>query len=195
MNTPTLGTERLILRKFTEGDLEALYQIYSDEEVNKFLPWFPLKTMEEAKDFYEKQFVSRYDQKCAYHYAICLKENDHPIGYICVSTDSSHDLGYGLRKEFWHRGIAAEAGKAVIEQLKKDDIPYITATHDVNNPRSGGVMRRLGMKYQYSYEEQWQPKNILVTFRMYQLNLDGDEGRIYKGYWNNSAVRFVETDI
>ncbi len=39
--------------------------------------------------------------------------------------------------------------------LRQDGIPYITATHDKNNPRSGDVMRRLGMKYCYSYEEQW----------------------------------------
>ena len=42
MNTPTLQTERLSLRKFNKNDIEALYQIYSDEEVNKFLPWFPI---------------------------------------------------------------------------------------------------------------------------------------------------------
>ena len=35
MNTPRLETERLILRKFTEDDLEALYYIHSDEEVNQ----------------------------------------------------------------------------------------------------------------------------------------------------------------
>lgn len=40
MNTPALETGRLILRRFTETDLEALYQIYRDEEVNKFLPWY-----------------------------------------------------------------------------------------------------------------------------------------------------------
>ena len=44
------------------------------------------------------------------------------------------------------------------------------------------------MKYQYSFEEQWQPKNIVVIFRMYQLNLDGQEDRIYKKYWDTSAV-------
>lgn len=42
MNTPALTTERLILRKFTKNDIEAVYKIYSDEEVNKFLPWFTL---------------------------------------------------------------------------------------------------------------------------------------------------------
>ena len=84
--------------------------------------------------------------------------------------DSNYDLGYGLRKEFWNKGIVTEACKAVIEQLKKDRIPYITATHDINNPRSGEVMKKLGMSYQYSYEEQWQPKDIKVTFRLYRLN-------------------------
>lgn len=124
--------------------------------------------------------------------AICLKEDNYPIGYIKVDMEEHHDFGYGLRKEFWHKGIVTEAGKAVIEQVKKDGLPYITATHDRNNPRSGGVMQNVGMKYQYSYEEQWQPKNILVTFRTYQLNLDGNESRVYKKYWDTSTVHFVE---
>lgn len=41
-------------------------------------------------------------------------------------------------------------------------------------------MKQLGMKYQYSYEEQWQPKNLLVTFRMYQLNFAGNAGMFKK---------------
>lgn len=195
MNTPTLKTKRLILRKFTGNDIEALYKIFSGEEVNKFLPWFPLATIEDARAFYKKQFESKYIQQCSYNYAICLKENNYPIGYVNVGTNDSYDFGYGLCKEFWHRGIVTEASRAVIEQVAEDGIPYITATHDVNNPRSGGVMKRLGMTYRYSYEEQWQPKDFLVIFRMYQLNLDGNENRIYKKYWNNSAVHFIETGI
>lgn len=195
MNTPRLETERLILRKFTEDDLEALYYIHSDEEVNRFLPWFTLRNMEDARVFYEEQLVSRYREERAYNYAVCMKENDYPVGYVNVSMDDSYDFGYGLRREFWHRGIITEAGKAVIEQLLRDGIPYITATHDVNNPRSGRVMKRLGMKYRYSYQEQWQPKNIQVIFRMYQLNLDGSESRIYQRYWDKSEVHFIERDV
>ena len=195
MNTPRLETERLILRKFTEDDLEALYYIHSDEEVNRFLPWFPLRNMEDARAFYEERFMSRYREDRAYNYAVCLKENDYPVGYVNVSMDDSYDFGYGLRREFWHRGIITEAGQAVIEQLLRDGIPYITATHDVNNPRSGRVMKRLGMKYRYSYQEQWQPKNIQVIFRMYQLNLDGSESRIYQKYWDKSEVHFIERDV
>ena len=194
-NTPALETERLILRRFNENDMEALFAIYKDEDVNTYLPWFPLKSLEEAKPFFEERYAESYRQSRGYKYAVCLKTDNVPIGYIHVSMGDSHDLGYGLRKEFWHRGIAKEAGSAVIEQLKKDGFLYITATHDVKNPRSGGVMKQLGMIYQYSYEEQWQPKDILVTFRMYQLNLDGENERIYKKYWDNSAVHFVERAV
>ena len=195
MNTPTLETERLILRKFTEEDLEALYQIYSDEEVNRFLPWFPLKSMDEARTFFEERYAATYAQPQAYAYAICLKKDNYPVGYIKADMEEHHDFGYGLRKELWHQGIVTEAGRAVVAQVKKDGLPYITATHDRNNPHSGGVMRNIGMRYCYSYEERWQPKDFLVTFRMYQLNLDGDEERVYQKYWQASAVHFIETDL
>lgn len=194
-NTPTLTTERLVLRKFTKQDLPALFSILQDEQVNRFLPWYPAKTMTDAENFYTQRYLSQYSQPLAYAYAICLKEDYLPIGYINLAMEDAHDLGYGLRKEFWHKGIATEAARAVIEQAKKDGLPYITATHDKNNPRSGGVMRNVGMQYRYSYQEQWQPKDFLVIFRMYQLNLDGNEDRVYQTYWDNSSVRFVETDL
>ena len=195
MNTPTLETQRLLLRKFTAADLDALYEIHRDVEVNTFLPWLPLKSLDDARNFYETRYARAYRLPCAYRYAICLKAENIPIGYIHVASDDSHDLGYGLRREFWHRGIATEAGRAVIEQVRRDGIPYLTATHDVRNPRSGRVMQRLGMRYQYSYEEQWQPKNRLVLFRMYQLDLDGTEGRVFRRYWERSAVHFVESSL
>lgn len=109
--------------------------------------------------------------------------------------DDSHDLGYALHKEFWHKGIASEASKALINQLKKDGIPYITATHDKNNPRSGKVMQQIGMKYCYSYKEYWRPKNFFVTFRMYQLNLDKQKDRVYQKYWNLYDTHFIEENI
>lgn len=46
-------------------------------------------------------------------------------------------------------------------------------------------MRKVGMKYQCT----------LVTFRMYQFNLDENIEGIYKKYWDTSAVHFVETEL
>ena len=192
VNTPKIETERLILRKFTGEDIEALFLILKDEEVNKFLPWYPMKDIEETKKFYMERYAAKYAQLQAYAYAICLKSDNFPIGYINVDMEEHHDFGYGLRKEFWHRGIVSEAGKAVVEQVKKDGLPYITATHDRNNPRSANVMKACGMKYCYTYEEQWQPKDFPVLFRMYQLNFDGNEDFVYKKYWNMYEKHFVE---
>ena len=157
-----LETERLLLRRFSENDLYALFKIHSDKDVNTYLPWFPLESIEEASLFLI------------------------PIGYVNIGINEPHDLGYGLLKAFWRNGIVTEAANAVIHQVKKDGIPYMTATHDIKNPRSGNVMKRLGMLYQYSYKEQWQPKNILTTFCMYQLNFDGQDKRVYKGYLDQS---------
>jgi RimJ/RimL family protein N-acetyltransferase len=192
LNTPVLKTENLILRKFNTNDIDALFAIHRDEDVNKFLPWFPLKSFGEAASFFQKNYAEAYQQGSVYKYAICLKADNIPIGYVNIGGSDSYDLGYGLKKEYWHKGIVTEACKALIEQLKKSGIPYITATHDVNNPRSGGVMKNIGMTYCYSYEEQCQPKNTLVLFRMYQLNFDGQNDRIYKKYWDTSSVHFVE---
>ena len=172
-----------------------MYLIYSDKEVNRFLPWFPVKSMEETRKLFEERYMAQYTRPQAYAYAVCLKKDHIPVGYIHVDVEEPHDFGYDLRKEFWHQDIMTEAARAVTEQLKKDGIPYITATHDRNNPRSGGVMKRIGMEYQYSYEEQWQPKNIPVISRMYQLNFDGQENRVYKKYWNLYDEHFIETEI
>lgn len=79
--------------------------------------------------------------------------------------------------------------------IKKENIPYITATHDIKNTRSGGVMKNVGMKYCYTYKEIWQPKNILVTFRMYQLNFDNNKNRVYKEYWDKYPEHFIEKDV
>ena len=68
--------------------------------------------------------------------------------------------------------------KAVIQQAKKDNLCYLTATHDIKNIHSGNVMKKVGMHYCYSYKEQWMPKNRPVIFRMYQINLDGKNGFI-----------------
>lgn len=75
MNTPTLNTQKLILRKFNENDLEAFCDIFSNKEVNQFLPWFPLKNLDEAKSFYQERYAFIYQKKQGYVYAICLKKH------------------------------------------------------------------------------------------------------------------------
>jgi len=191
-NTPTIKTARLVLRKFTLDDLQAYYLIMSDKKTNVYLPWFAVASIEDAMCHLHKNYLNFYGKPSAYRYAICLKEDNIPIGYCGLSGEENNDIGYGLRSGFWHRGIAAEAVQALLDRVKKAGYPFITATHDINNPRSGEVIKKIGMSYRYSYIEQWQPKNIPVTFRMYQLNFDGNNEFTYMDYWNKHSTHFIE---
>ena len=174
-----IETNRLILRKFEKKDIQALYLLLKDEEVNTFLPWYPVKNIKDTEDFYKKHFANK-----EYCFAICLKENNLPIGYIQMSESASHDFGYALRKEYWHQGIMSEAATIFMEMLKQEGVSFITATHDVFNINSGKVMQKIGMTYQYSYTERWMPKDKDVTFRMYQSNFKKPQDWVYLEYWN-----------
>ena len=46
-----LETKRLLLRPFEPDDLDALYLLLQDEEVNTFLPWFPARDRQQAARF------------------------------------------------------------------------------------------------------------------------------------------------
>ncbi len=192
-NSPTIYTNRLILRKFALDDLPYYHKIMSCKVTNKYLPWFSTKSEQDALGIYHRNCLNTYDKPCVYRYAICLKEDNVPIGYCGMSDSPSNDIGYGLLVQFWNKGIVTEAVNALVDRIKNAGYPFITATHDVNNVYSGAVMRKLGMQYKYSYRELWQPKNYEVTFRMYQLNFDGVD-RTYMEYWDKYP-HFVEDII
>lgn len=194
-NTPQLETERAILRKFNANDLDDVFALYSDKTVNEFLPWFPHESRDKSQKFLNNVLLKEYERSVAYCYAIELKESRKVIGFVILHGINSElaygDLGYALRKEYWGKGLVAECCSAVVEQLKRDGFSYITATHDKNNLKSGRVMQKIGMQYKYSYVEQWQPKNIEVTFRLYQLNFDGVD-RTHLEYWDKYPNHFIE---
>jgi ribosomal-protein-alanine N-acetyltransferase len=58
-------------------------------------------------------------------------------------------LGYCIGKEWWHLGIMTEALGSVIKYLFEEvGMNRIEARHDTNNPNSGKVMLKCGMKYE-----------------------------------------------
>lgn len=183
----TIQTRRLTLRKFSAEDAKPLFPFFADDKTNTFLPWFPARTVAGARALV-RRFIEEDAGGIAVHRAICLA--GEPIGYIHADCGESHDLGYALRRDLWGRGFATEAGFAFIDALKRVGFPFVTATHDINNPASGAVMKKLGFSYRYSYREQWQPKDISVVFRMYQLDFGGS-AETYLGYWDKHPEHWV----
>ena len=192
-NTPTLETRRLVLRRFNEGDIPALYAIFSDPEVTKFVPCH-VETMDEARDLYLKDYAAVYSKPAGCAYAVCLKGTGEVIGYVHMKMEPPYDFGYGYKKEVWGQGYASEAARAVIGWLKEAGLPYVTATHDVENPGSGRVMRAAGMTYRYTYHEHWETNGQWVWFRMYQLDLNGGQGT-YMGYWEKYPEHMTEENL
>ena len=184
-----LRTKRLLLREFTAEDEPALFYLLRDERANTFLPWYPARNVADAETFLRSRFLPENN---AFRAAICLQNDDSLIGYACVSPEEAHDFGYGLRSDQWGKGYATEACTAVVRELSSSRrYPFITATHDVLNPQSGRVMQKIGMTYRYSYKELWQPKNIPVVFRMYQLDF-ADGAETYLGYRDTFPQHWIE---
>lgn len=191
MNTPPIETPRLLLRRAHHKDIPGLFEIYKDPEVMKFVPVFPAADLHDMERIYEEKWAPCYEVDVGYQYVICEKSTGDIIGYIHIDTEGEAlDLGYGLRRDWWRQGVATEAVRALLRRAKADGLPFVTATHDRENPHSGYVMAAVGLRYQYSYHEQWMPKNIPVVFRLYQLNLDGDTSRVFTGY--QSMDWFIE---
>ena len=98
-NTPTLYTERLVLRRFTPADAEPFFAFMRDEEMNRYLPMFPPKTVQEAGRYLEENYLQTYREPAGFRYAICLKEQQAPIGYVALGGGLNRDLGYGLARQ------------------------------------------------------------------------------------------------
>jgi ribosomal-protein-alanine N-acetyltransferase len=97
-------------------------------------------------------WADSYEKNDYYHWMIVLKETGEPIGSLIagiVGRAQSAHIGYCIGKPWWHRGIMPEALLAVMGYLF-DEVGFhrIEAMHDPNNPNSGRVMRKCGMKYE-----------------------------------------------
>lgn len=152
-----LETKRLLLRPFTIEDAPAIYKNYaSNPQVTKYLSWEPHQSVTDSEEII-KTWVEQYQNPLFYQWAIIYKlYSTEPIGSIgVVSTNDSigknknAEVGYCIGEEWWHQGITSEALQIVIDFLFDEvGLNRIEARHDSQNPYSGAVMRKCGMKYE-----------------------------------------------
>lgn len=152
--TQRIETDRLILRRYTIEDADAMYKNWaSDSEVTKFLTWQPHPSVDVSRSIIE-DWLKKYSDEKYYHWAIVLKDNgNEPIGGISVvhmnEDISMVHIGYCLGRAWWRRGIMSEALKAVTNfMFDTVEVNRVEARHDPRNPNSGKVMQKCGMKYE-----------------------------------------------
>lgn len=202
----TATTDRLVLRRFTEADAPALFPMMSDAQVNRFLPYFAHTCVADTRSHLEQNYLRWYRAADAgehradglpldMHCAICRKREDGAAGELLgfVSIDAQGeacDMGYALAGDAQGHGYATEAVAALLAEVRRAGYPFVTATHDELNVASGRVMERCGMTYRYSYRERWQPKDIDVVFKLYQIDFAPDVPT-YPGYWERYPQHWV----
>lgn len=151
--TVTLGTERLILRRFTMDDAQAMYENWaSDPEVTKYLTW-PTHENVDVSALVLADWVEHYAEADYYQWAIVLKETGAPIGSIsvvhCNDQISKMEIGYCIGRQWWNCGMTSEVLGSVIRFLFEEvGVDRIEACHDSRNPNSGAVMCKCGMQYE-----------------------------------------------
>ncbi len=167
---PTLGTKRLILRKVRLRDARALYAYAQDPEVSRHVLWTAHQGLWESRAFI-RQLRRQYRLGLPATFGIEDRETGQLIGTIgFMNLSQEHrcaEVGYSLARSQWNHGLMTEALKAVLRYAFQTlQLNRVEAIHEVDNPASGKVMEKAGMK----------PEGIL-------------RGKIYnKGRWSDVRI-------
>ena len=185
--TVRLKTDRLILRQFTEADIEPAFRNWeSDDKVTEFLRWPTAKSIEQVVEV-TTEWIENYKNLNFYQWAIVPKDLNEPIGTISVvgmdeMCDKLH-IGYCIGSKWWHKGYTSEAFSTIIPFLFEEvKAQRIESQHDPNNPNSGKVMAKCGLKYEGTLRKaDWSNKGI-VDACMYGMTID-DYNELRGGYF------------
>lgn len=157
--TQQLETLRLILRRFTVDDAQAMFENWaSDERVTRYLTWPPHDTPALSRRLLEKWCAS-YDDPATYNWGIVFEGK--LIGNISVVRFDDRceyaELGYCMGFDYWNRGIMSEAAQRVIDFLfDKVNVNRVGISHAADNPASGGVAKKCGMTYEGTKREYFK---------------------------------------
>ena len=147
---PIIETERLFLRLFEAGDLDATHKLFNDEDVQKYLSPKNRRTREQLK-FSLKKFAEHWQKRGFGVLCVTKKENGEMIGYCgfqYFDETENIEIMFAVNKEEWNKGFATEAARSCLkygfENLKFDKIYAAT---DPNNVASRSVIEKLRMRY------------------------------------------------
>ncbi|MBB3033182.1 GNAT family N-acetyltransferase [Alteriqipengyuania lutimaris] len=172
-------SERLLLRPPWPEDWRAVRAGIADEGIVRNLATAPWPYADsDAQSWCATPFVAETPR-----FLITLADSGEVIGGIGFGPldveegggDGSMELGYWIARAHWGRGYASEAARAVIEIARMIGHSRIVASHFLDNPASGRVLRKAGFAptgkigRQYSKGRGYEAQTI-----GYALDLAGD---------------------
>ena len=169
---PIIETERLILRPLTLDDAPACFSWNSDERVTKFMSYSTYTDISQTVDWIK----SALKDETEWTWAIVLKDENKTIGSCGIGPSAEikgyWGIGYNLHYDYWRKGYCTEAMRAVIDFAHKSlGANKICGEHAEENPRSGRVMEKCGLKFFRFGEYSKLDGSRTFKARFYKLEL------------------------
>jgi RimJ/RimL family protein N-acetyltransferase len=137
-------TARLLLRPGWAEDAPALSRAIGDEAVIRNLARVPWPyALGDAESFLALPPVLHRPR-----FLIFLRDTAELVGGIGLNGDQDvAELGYWIARPHWGKGLATEAGSAVVDLADASlRLPSLRASHAIDNPGSGRVLGKLGFQ-------------------------------------------------
>lgn len=183
---PYIETERLILREIKRSDAKAVFEYAKHELVGPNAGW-QAHDKEEDSIEYINYCIKKRDFGQPGVFAIIHKENYKMIGAIEVHSYKEYkaEIGFVLHPDYWNKGLATEASKAVIvyamEILQLERLQYC---HFKENIASKTVCKKL----EFTFEGVLRNKYLMYDGRL----MDDVTYSIIKEDYFSGAISWVE---
>jgi ribosomal-protein-alanine N-acetyltransferase len=147
---PQLETDRLLLRQVTPADTEAIFRIFSDDEVTRYYDLISFSSPEQAQRLIAR-LNERFEQGEGIRWGIFQKATGQLIG-TCgyngwVRTSYRASIGYDLARSAWGQGFMTEALQAVLRYgFDTLEINRVEALVLPGNVQSMRVLEKLGFQ-------------------------------------------------
>lgn len=146
-----IETERLILRPFELKDFEGVYEFGSNEEVNKYTGDVSIASLDAAKELIKKVWFYDYETYGYGRLATIYKPDNKLIGFAglkYLAAIKETDIGFRFLPEYWGKGIATEASRAILEYgFKTLELNKILAFAMPENTASNKVLEKVGLEF------------------------------------------------
>jgi RimJ/RimL family protein N-acetyltransferase len=112
----TIETPRLLLRDFVEADLDTLAALMANADFMRFSSG--LFSREETERFLFDRVIAPARAGLPSQFAVIVRTENRLIGYCgffhqIVDGLDEIEIGYRLHPDYWNRGLATEAARAV----------------------------------------------------------------------------------
>lgn len=168
-----IRTARLLLRPGFPEDAAALAKAIADEDTARRLANLPWPyTLAHAQDW----LASTAEQRSGAEWLMVLRRDDGPaqlVGGIGLRAGGAlQELGYWVAPAYRGRGLATEAGRAVLATAQGSlRLPGLVAGHFIDNPQSGRVLEKLGFSPTGQVAERLSlARQATVPMRLFRID-------------------------